>query len=62
MDSEKTEYELDLLKKAGQNIILGVGEDSTRPGLEKTPERFAKVIKELTTGYKCDASWYLFLP
>lgn len=35
-------------------IIEAVGEDLTRPGLEKTPERAAKAFEYLTRGYHQD--------
>jgi len=34
------------------SIITGLGEDLNRPGLKNTPERAAKAIHELTSGYQ----------
>ncbi len=38
-----------------QGIIGALGEDTTRDGLEKTPERVAKAMQYLTQGYQMDA-------
>lgn len=39
------------MKEHFANIIAGIGEDLTRPGLVDTPERAAKAFKFLTRGY-----------
>ncbi len=42
----------DPLKHAGEWILRGVGEDLGREGLRRTPERFAKAMRELCSGYQ----------
>jgi GTP cyclohydrolase IA len=44
-----------LLKNYKHNLTL-LGEDPTREGLEKTPERVAKAMQFLTQGYQQDAN------
>lgn len=43
------------LKNAYRTIITDLGEDASREGLEKTPERVAKAMQYLTQGYQMDA-------
>ncbi|MEO7535874.1 MAG: GTP cyclohydrolase I, partial [Ferruginibacter sp.] len=45
----------ELLKNYRDNLTL-LGEDPTREGLEKTPERVAKAMQFLTQGYQQDAN------
>jgi GTP cyclohydrolase I len=46
----------DDVKERYQSIINDLGEDSTREGLVKTPERAAKAMQFLTQGYHQDAT------
>jgi GTP cyclohydrolase I len=43
------------LMKNYKEIISSLGEDATREGLDKTPERVAKAMQYLTQGYSQDA-------
>jgi GTP cyclohydrolase IA len=42
------------LAKDFKNVISSIGEDPKREGLVRTPERAAKAIKFLTSGYEVD--------
>ncbi|KAA3634090.1 MAG: GTP cyclohydrolase I FolE [Bacteroidetes bacterium] len=42
------------LKKNYEEILSGLGEDVSREGLAKTPERVAKAMQYLTEGYSMD--------
>lgn len=44
------------LKNVFDRVLVGVGEDTSREGIVKTPERAAKAIQFLTQGYKQDAA------
>src|SRR3954468_19641704 len=46
---------LRLVAKKYHDIIEALGEDVTRPGLEKTPMRVAKAMHYMTQGYHMDA-------
>src|SRR5690606_8360204 len=50
---ETTTHEL---TKHYSGIITSLGEDITRDGLEKTPERVAKAMQYLTQGYQVNAA------
>lgn len=45
-----------LVRDKYAEIIAALGEDVTRDGLQKTPERVAKALHFLTQGYHMDAS------
>jgi len=54
---KKEHYNTDTTTVLAENyktIIHGLGEDITREGLEKTPERAAKAMQFLTHGYALD--------
>src|SRR4051812_36822916 len=40
-----------LASSAAELILTSVGEDLDREGLERTPARFAKALREITSGY-----------
>jgi GTP cyclohydrolase I len=40
------------LREVGHNILSGIGEDPAREGLESTPERWASMMLEMTTGLR----------
>ena len=44
------------LTKNYRSILEHLGEDMTRDGLDKTPERVAKAMQYLTQGYQMDAN------
>ncbi len=43
------------MEQAVSTLLDGIGEDSKRQGLQKTPHRVAKMYKEVTRGYDMDA-------
>jgi GTP cyclohydrolase I len=59
MAYQKTEHydkhSTDELAESYTNIISKLGEDPSREGLLKTPERIAKAMQFLTQGYQMDA-------
>ena len=60
MAYKKTEYYdpvfTDALKTGYQDMLARIGEDLSRDGLLKTPERAAKAMQFLTQGYQQDAT------
>ncbi len=41
----------DPLEQAASLLLASIGEDATREGLQRTPARFAKALREITSGY-----------
>ncbi|WP_299767441.1 GTP cyclohydrolase I FolE [uncultured Dokdonia sp.] len=53
------EYNIEVtenVKKNFESIIDDLGEDTSREGIVKTPERAAKAMQYLTSGYEMDAA------
>jgi len=50
----ENEMDLDTIEKSVKNILTGIGEDTEREGLVKTPHRVAKSYQELLSGYRMD--------
>ena len=49
-----TEIDTESIKKAVENILSAVGENPERDGLQRTPERVARMYGELLAGYRTD--------
>lgn len=62
MDSDPIvkEVRFDDLKNAYTNVLEAAGEDVTREGLLKTPERAAKALEFFMSGYRADINGKLF--
>jgi GTP cyclohydrolase I len=46
--------ELDTIARSVKDILVAIGEDPGREGLQKTPERVAKAYEEMLNGYRTD--------
>ncbi|MBI5623265.1 MAG: GTP cyclohydrolase I FolE [Elusimicrobia bacterium] len=44
----------DAIARHVRALLLELGEDPARRGLEKTPQRVAKALREMTSGYRLD--------
>ncbi len=47
------------IKKAVNDMLVAIGEDPNREGLVQTPDRVARMLEELTQGYRDDAKIHL---
>ncbi|HSL98709.1 MAG TPA: GTP cyclohydrolase I FolE [Candidatus Limnocylindria bacterium] len=47
-------YDVSIMQELTRNLLAKIGEDPDREGLKKTPERFDKAIRFLTSGYRQD--------
>lgn len=48
------EMDLETIEDSVRNILIGIGEDTEREGLVRTPHRVAKSYQELLSGYRMD--------
>ena len=55
IDSMSDEQRIEQIAQHYRSIITLIGEDVNRPGLLKTPERAAKALYFITSGYRSDA-------
>ncbi len=54
MSAENKQVDIARIEKAVGEILLAVGEDPKREGLEGTPKRVANMYAELLAGMQCD--------
>ena len=54
MEIPSTSMDLPSIQDAVTEILIAVGENPTRKGLERTPERVARMYTELLSGYRVD--------
>lgn len=48
------ELDDDVIENSVRDLLHGIGEDPTRPGLQRTPTRVAQTYRELLVGYRTD--------
>ncbi|MDD2696369.1 MAG: GTP cyclohydrolase I FolE [Anaerolineales bacterium] len=49
-----SEIDIEGIKEAVEKILVAIGEDPRRNGLQKTPDRVARMYEELLSGYRVD--------
>ncbi|MGD2094491.1 MAG: GTP cyclohydrolase I FolE [Phycisphaerales bacterium] len=59
MVKKQKNIDLERIRKAVKEILLGIGEDVEREGLKKTPERVARMYAELLAGMREDPKKHL---
>jgi GTP cyclohydrolase I len=59
MSKKSTKVDTEKIKKAVNDILIAVGEDTKREGLKRTPERVAKMYEELLAGMHEDPTVHL---
>jgi GTP cyclohydrolase I len=47
-------YDVSIMQELTRDMLIKIGEDPEREGLQKTPERFDEAIRFLTSGYRQD--------
>ncbi len=56
---KNTNIDKDSIRKAVADILVAIGEDLEREGLRETPDRVARMLEEVTSGYCDDAKDHL---
>ena len=51
---EKSSFDLPAITNSVSQILQAIGEDPTREGLVRTPERVARAYQEILGGYQTD--------
>ncbi len=59
MNKKSKKVDTEKIEKAVKNILLAVGEDTKREGLQRTPERVARMYEELLGGMNEDPTVHL---
>src|SRR5580693_1849455 len=54
LDDARTPVDLDRIRRAVREILLAVGEDPDREGLQETPDRVARMYAEIFSGLRKD--------
>lgn len=57
--SDKREIDKQKIQSAVRDILVAIGENPDREGLKNTPDRVARMLEELTSGYDENSADYL---